>query len=125
MGRILVHGREVFVESPSVADPGMQLRTTGYWITSHSGPNDLDRPQPIRKENGSMSQLDGGAAVRRPLDRQWRKSSRSLYSDTCVEVRLHYGNVEVRDSKGDGTAVLTFTPMDWRRFVLAFGAGGA
>jgi len=69
-----------------------------------------------------MRPFDTGPA---PLDQRWRKSSRSFLTSNCVEVRRHTGLVQVRDSKSDGTHVLSFTPADWRRFVRALRVGDA
>ncbi len=54
----------------------------------------------------------------RPLDGNWRISTRSGTEGNCVEVRLaDDGGVEVRDSKDRGGPVLRFTPAEWRAFL--------
>ncbi|WP_062430850.1 DUF397 domain-containing protein [Herbidospora daliensis] len=43
---------------------------------------------------------------------------RACSNNDCVEVSLAGDRVKVRDSKrGDGGAVLDFTPEEWRAFV--------
>ena len=43
-------------------------------------------------------------------DTPWIKASRSGNSGNCVEMRIHAGSVEVRDTKQDGgSPVLSFT----------------
>lgn len=48
----------------------------------------------------------------------WKKSTRSVAADNCVEVAtLKDGRRLVRDSKDPEGAVLAFTPNEWRAFV--------
>ena len=47
---------------------------------------------------------------------RWRKSRHST-SGNCVEVRLHGGRVEVRDSKDPRGGVLRYTADEWDAFI--------
>lgn len=47
----------------------------------------------------------------------WRKSSASGASGGCVEVAQADSSVLVRDSRDRPTAILKFSPAEWRRFV--------
>jgi len=51
------------------------------------------------------------------LDSHWRTSTRSQAAGNCVEVRLHNGTVQVRDTKDRTGPVLELTPAQWRDFV--------
>lgn len=53
----------------------------------------------------------------RPLDDNWRISTRSGTEGNCVEVRKADGRVEVRDSKDRTGPVLSFTGDEWRAFM--------
>ena len=55
----------------------------------------------------------------RTLDGTWRKSTRSQ-QESCVEVRLCDGSVEVRDTKDSGMGpTLSFPPAAWQTFIEA------
>lgn len=43
------------------------------------------------------------------MDTQWIKASKSADAGQCVEMRPVADGVEVRDSKGDDSMILTFT----------------
>jgi hypothetical protein len=48
----------------------------------------------------------------------WFKSSRSGGNGgSCVEVRVHDGRIQTRDSKDPDGPVLTFTPAEWSAFI--------
>jgi Domain of unknown function (DUF397) len=48
----------------------------------------------------------------------WKKSTRSGTSGgNCVEVRMHDGAIQLRDSKDPTGPVLVFTLNEWRAFV--------
>jgi hypothetical protein len=47
----------------------------------------------------------------------WRKSRRSGYNGSCVEMSSVGAFVAVRDSKAPHSAVLQFRPIEWRTFV--------
>jgi Domain of unknown function (DUF397) len=60
----------------------------------------------------------GGLPVNTPsADTPWIKATRSGTSGQCVEVRRHYGGVEVRDSKDPDGPVLRFTPSEFAAFL--------
>jgi hypothetical protein len=54
-----------------------------------------------------------------PSRAAWRKSSRSSGNGQCTEVTALDGLVAVRDSKNPAGPTLTFTPKEWRAFILA------
>lgn len=58
------------------------------------------------------------------LDAQWRKSTRSGGSGSCVEVRLINGTVQVRDTKlGEASPVLPFAAGQWASMLADVQAG--
>ncbi len=69
--------------------------------------------------------IKGGAlGPGQPAAADWRKSSRSGTSGTCVEVAdLNDGHRAVRDSKNPTGPALTFTPAEWAAFTAAVRAG--
>jgi Domain of unknown function (DUF397) len=52
----------------------------------------------------------------------WKTSSR-CGSGTCVAVKIDGAAVRVRDTKDSDSAVLTFTPAEWRDFVAGVKLG--
>ncbi|QSB06071.1 DUF397 domain-containing protein [Natronoglycomyces albus] len=48
------------------------------------------------------------------LTTTWKKSSRSGPTGDCVEARLHYSHVQVRDSKNVNGPILRASPGDWK-----------
>lgn len=59
-----------------------------------------------------------------PISDQWKKSSRSGSSGSCVEVRLINGTVEVRDTKlGEDSPILPFTASQWAAFAAEVQVG--
>lgn len=56
-----------------------------------------------------------GGHLMTPLD--WRKSSFSADTASCVEVARHGDIVLVRDSKDPDGPVLQFTPDEWHAFL--------
>jgi hypothetical protein len=61
----------------------------------------------IREEVGQVPRLDS----------EWRKASASSGNNGCVEVRLHDGKVEIRDSKNPDGGTLRISPSEWADFV--------
>lgn len=60
------------------------------------------------------------------LNGEWRKSTRSNGSGSCVKVRSVDGQVEVGDTKQDGQPdqpVLSFTTAEWDAFLGGVKAG--
>jgi hypothetical protein len=60
------------------------------------------------------------------LNGEWRKSTRSNGSGSCVKVRVIGGLIEVGDTKQDGQPnqpVLSFTPAEWEAFQVGVRAG--
>lgn len=54
----------------------------------------------------------------------WRKSSRSVNTDKCVEVgRVLDGSAAVRDTKDRAAGYLTTSPGQWLRFITALKSG--
>lgn len=51
------------------------------------------------------------------LTANWAKSTRSNGSDSCVEARVHSGDVQIRDSKDPSGPTLTFAPAAYRTFL--------
>lgn len=49
---------------------------------------------------------------------EFRKSSRSSSNDGCVEFGQDGGTILIRDSKDPQGPVLTFTPHEWKMFLL-------
>jgi hypothetical protein len=47
----------------------------------------------------------------------WKKSSRSYGNGACVEVRLHSGQIQVRDSKNIDGPALAFHSANWQQFI--------
>lgn len=68
--------------------------------------------QTVAWRKSTRSQLDGNCVE---VKFDWRKSTRSATGD-CVEVKSD-GPVSVRDTKDRAGPVLTFTSMDWKRFL--------
>ncbi|MDG9677868.1 DUF397 domain-containing protein [Micromonospora sp. DH14] len=54
---------------------------------------------------------------RRPVDSQWRKSTRSGGNGACVEVRRDGQAAEVRDSKDQLGPTLRFDAAAWSTFL--------
>ena len=53
------------------------------------------------------------------LSNEWHKSTKCDNSGpNCLEVRLHDGMIEVRDSKNPNVAVLRLTNSEWDEFIL-------
>ncbi|TMR40244.1 DUF397 domain-containing protein [Actinomadura geliboluensis] len=49
---------------------------------------------------------------------RWRKSSRSLTADDCVEVAVSTtGRIGIRDSKAPSSGLVTIAPHGWRQFL--------
>ncbi|MDW5324260.1 DUF397 domain-containing protein [Plantactinospora sp. KLBMP9567] len=57
------------------------------------------------------------------LTQDWKKSTRSNGSDSCVEARTGDGRVQIRDSKDRTGPVLSFGPESYDSFVTALKAG--
>jgi hypothetical protein len=57
------------------------------------------------------------------LAANWKKSTRSNGSDSCVEVREHGECVEIRDSKDPSGPVLSFDRETFASFVQAIRGG--
>jgi hypothetical protein len=56
---------------------------------------------------------------------KWRKSTESgPWTDNCVEVAHEEGDVLVRDSRGEASPILRFTPAEWRAFIGTSDGGG-
>ena len=53
----------------------------------------------------------------------WRKSSRSLDTNACVETAQADDTMLVRDSKDPDGAILRFTTAEWNAFVAGVRAG--
>jgi hypothetical protein len=53
----------------------------------------------------------------------WRKSSRSILGDYCVEWRPIADGVEMRDSKDPAQITLRFSRPAWRDFVASVRTG--
>lgn len=51
------------------------------------------------------------------LTANWSKSTKSNGSDSCVEARIHAGNVQIRDSKDPSGPVLTFDASAYLAFL--------
>ncbi len=51
------------------------------------------------------------------LGTDWRKASLSFSNSNCVQVRLHEGMVQVRDSKNKTGPVLRVTTAAWKTFL--------
>jgi hypothetical protein len=54
---------------------------------------------------------------------RWKKSIRSTISNDCVEVRLLFGYVRMRDSKNRRTGPLSFRRRCWDDFLYAVRQG--
>ncbi|BCY06347.1 DUF397 domain-containing protein [Actinoplanes sp. L3-i22] len=57
------------------------------------------------------------------LGNDWKKSTRSNGSDSCVEARTHQGEVQVRDTKDRTGPALSFSPAAWTDFLSGVRAG--
>jgi Domain of unknown function (DUF397). len=57
------------------------------------------------------------------LTQDWKKSTRSNGSDSCVEARTYDGRVQIRDSKDSTGPVLTFDPKSYGSFLAALKSG--
>lgn len=57
------------------------------------------------------------------LTANWAKSTRSNGSDSCVEARVHSGDVQIRDSKDPSGPALTVAPAAYRTFLTTVKAG--
>ncbi|HEY1920254.1 MAG TPA: DUF397 domain-containing protein [Streptosporangiaceae bacterium] len=51
------------------------------------------------------------------LTNDWRKAA-ACNDSGCVEARVYYGRVQVRDSKNPDGPTLDFTHNEWRVFLL-------
>ncbi|MFI9643724.1 DUF397 domain-containing protein [Micromonospora sp. NPDC051925] len=57
------------------------------------------------------------------LTQDWKKSTRSNGSDSCVEARLHGDGVQVRDTKDRTGPTLSFDRESYLNFVAGLKAG--
>lgn len=57
------------------------------------------------------------------LTANWAKSTRSNGSDSCVEARVHSGDVQIRDSKDPSGPALTFGPAAYLTFLASVKMG--
>lgn len=64
--------------------------------------------------------VEAGRSVE-ALGAHWRKSSKSLFDNECIEACSAAGRVLVRDSKNSDGPVLDFTEWDWTAFIAAVG----
>ncbi|QOC92000.1 DUF397 domain-containing protein [Micromonospora craniellae] len=56
------------------------------------------------------------------LTRDWKKSTRSNGSDSCVEARAHDGGAQIRDSKDRSGPVLSFDRASYGHFLTGLRA---
>ncbi|MDA2811187.1 DUF397 domain-containing protein [Nocardiopsis sp. RSe5-2] len=49
---------------------------------------------------------------------EWHKSSYSANGANCVEVREHAQGADVRDTRHRAAGHLSFSPGEWRAFLL-------
>lgn len=57
------------------------------------------------------------------LTANWTKSTKSNGSDSCVEARVHSGDIQIRDSKDPSGPALTFGPAAYLTFLTTLKTG--